>query len=138
VIGVPTADDETIVPGDDGDIDDNGTSLPSPPLVNLSAAAPAGDRYSYVFDGNAQSLDHVLVNSAITAATSARWVEHPRLDADFPESLRGVDTTPARVSDHDPVVAFFEVFAFGAGDALLIADFEENDYSEWSAQSGGM
>ena len=61
--------------------------LVNPDLVNLMPVSPA-ERYSYSFDGNAQTLDHVLVNSALQAATSSRRSEHARIGADFPEIAR--------------------------------------------------
>jgi HYR domain-containing protein len=77
--------------------------LPDPALVDAIAFAPASQRYSFVFDGNAQELDHVLV----TPDLRVNRVEYGRMDADFPESYRGDFTRPERVSDHDPLVVFF-------------------------------
>ena len=71
---------------------------------NFVSAASAGD-YSYTFDGNAQTLDHVLLSS--TAAAVLSGFGHARVDADFPETLRGDPTRPERLSDHDPAVARF-------------------------------
>ncbi len=71
---------------------------------NVVSAAPSGD-YSYSFDGNAQTLDHVLLSSAATAALSG--FDHAHVDADFPENLRGDPSRPERLSDHDPAVARF-------------------------------
>jgi hypothetical protein len=72
--------------------------------ANMVSAAPAGD-YSYSFDGNAQTLDHVLVSSAAAAALSG--FGHAHVDADFPEVLRGDPFRPERLSDHDPAIARF-------------------------------
>lgn len=102
--GTPSPDAETAVPGD-------GVDLVNPDLDNLADTAPAAERYSFLFDGNAQSLDHVVVNQALIASTAARRVEHPRINADFPE----IDRNPAgttRLADHDPIVAFFQVAEF--------------------------
>lgn len=84
-------------------------NLTNPHLVNLDPTAIATERYSYTFDGAAQALDHVLVNAAMVSATASRKLEHARVDADFPESLRGNASSPARLSDHDPAVAFFTI-----------------------------
>jgi uncharacterized repeat protein (TIGR01451 family) len=97
--GTPVADNETVVPGD-------GVDLVNPDLVTLLAAG-ADQRYSYVFEGNAQSLDHVLANGVLLADTLAQRVEHARINADFPEITRNDAGSPARLSDHDPVVAYF-------------------------------
>jgi hypothetical protein len=72
--------------------------------ANMVSAAPSGD-YSYSFDGNAQTLDHVLLSSAASAALSG--FGHAHVDADFPEVLRSDPSRPERLSDHDPAVARF-------------------------------
>ena len=77
----------------------------NPVLTNLVDAVPAAERYSYSFDGNAQVLDHILVNDAMLS--SVRGIYYARSDADFPESLRSDPSRPERVSDHDMPVAYF-------------------------------
>ncbi|MDX2149596.1 MAG: endonuclease/exonuclease/phosphatase family protein [Bryobacteraceae bacterium] len=74
--------------------------LVNPPLVNLVEGVPAGQRYSYSFDGSAQVLDHVLVTQGLTGRVQS--FEWARMDADFPETLRNNAATPRRLSDHDP------------------------------------
>ena len=91
--GLPTAPDMVATASPD---------LVSPDLVN---AGDAPDRYSEVSGGNARALDHVLI-SANLAAQFAGLV-HPRVNADFPEVLRGDATTPSRLSDKDPALAYF-------------------------------
>jgi predicted extracellular nuclease len=71
---------------------------------NVVIAAPPDD-YSYSFDGNAQTLDHVLLSSV--AAAVASGFAHAHIDADFPETLRADPARPERFSDHDPAVARF-------------------------------
>lgn len=110
--GTPAPDNETAVPGD-------GVDLVNPDLDNLFDTTPPADRYSYIFDGNAQSLDHVLVNQAMIDATVARRVEHPRINADFPDVARSTAGTAVRLSDHDPIVAYFQVSAFGEADLSM-------------------
>jgi len=61
--------------------------------VDLWRTLPSRERYSYVFQGNAQALDHVLVSPHLAR-------RRPALDA--------VHVTAAyadQVSDHDPLVA---------------------------------
>ena len=100
--GLPSADDATAVPGD-------GLDLVDPDLLNLTFDEPADQRYSFEFDGNAQSLDHVLVNQALGAAVGAYAIDHARINTDFPEIWRGDAGTVARLSDHDPAVAYFSL-----------------------------
>ena len=71
---------------------------------DFTSAAPAGD-YSYSFDGNAQTLDHILLSSVAAGALSA--FNHAHIDADFPEAFRADPARPERLSDHDPAVARF-------------------------------
>jgi hypothetical protein len=71
---------------------------------NFVEALSPGD-YSYSFDGNAQTLDHVLLSSA--AASTLIGIHHSRIDADFPEAFRADPMRPERLSDHDPAVARF-------------------------------
>ncbi|HKV12846.1 MAG TPA: hypothetical protein VJ725_32180, partial [Thermoanaerobaculia bacterium] len=103
--GTPSPDDETAVPGD-------GVDLVNPDFDNLFDTPPAPERYGYIFDGNAQNIDHVLVNAPLSTDTTARRVEHPRINTDFPQTARNDGTTPVRLSDHDPILGFFEVPAF--------------------------
>jgi uncharacterized protein len=102
IIGTPTPAPEVVLASPD---------LVNPDLVNLLPGPPA-ERYSYSFDGNAQTLDHVLVNSALLSATVSSRSEHARIGADFPEVARNNPNTAVRLSDHDPVVAFFGVASF--------------------------
>ncbi|MGK2859513.1 MAG: DUF7507 domain-containing protein, partial [Thermoanaerobaculia bacterium] len=103
--GTPVPDNETVVPGD-------GVDLVNPDLTNLVSLLPATERYSYSFDGQAQSLDHILINGALTSSTLARREEHARINADFPETARNDATNGIRLSDHDPIVSFYQVAAF--------------------------
>ncbi len=83
------------------------SQLPTPPLVDLVNSAPADERYSFVFDGIAQELDHILVTNNL----QVNGVAWGRVNADFPESYRADVTRPERVSDHDPIVAYFNLEA---------------------------
>jgi uncharacterized repeat protein (TIGR01451 family) len=96
VDGTPAPPDEVVVYGDD---------LVEPDFTNLATTLAPADAYSYVFDGNAQILDHVVVSPALRARL--RTFVYARNDADFPEGLRNVDTRPERISDHDVPVAYF-------------------------------
>jgi len=63
-------------------------------LHNLTNDLPADERYTYIFEGNAQSLDHTLVSPSLRASAE---VDIVHVNAEFAE-------TAARASDHDPVV----------------------------------
>jgi predicted extracellular nuclease len=61
-------------------------------LYNLHRTLPEAERYSYVFEGNSQALDHILVSNNLRNRTSFDAVH---INAEF-----GGD-----VSDHDPLIA---------------------------------
>ncbi|MBL8222507.1 MAG: endonuclease/exonuclease/phosphatase family protein, partial [Bryobacterales bacterium] len=66
--------------------------LVNPDLVNTIDLTPESQRYSYIFDGNAQSLDHILVNTALEPLVTR--MAYARLNADFPEVLRNDASRP--------------------------------------------
>src|SRR5262249_19714386 len=96
--GTPAPADEVTLASDD---------LVNPDLVDLVEAAPPDQQYSFVFDGTAQELDHVLVTQKLLGY--APRLEYARTNADFPEIYRNDANRPERISDHDPIVAFFTV-----------------------------
>ncbi len=99
--GTPAPDNETVVPGD-------GVDLVNPDLDNLFDTEPAAERYSFVFEGNAQSLDHVLVNQALLDSATSVRLDHARINADFPQTSRN-STGVERLSDHDPAIAYISL-----------------------------
>jgi predicted extracellular nuclease len=94
--GTPAAADTVVLASPD---------LVNPDLKNLMDDRPATERYSYTFDGNAQTLDHALAGSGLV-----RWLyptlRHARLNADFAATERNDSTSPERNSDHDPYVVY--------------------------------
>ncbi|HUO83343.1 MAG TPA: endonuclease/exonuclease/phosphatase family protein [Gammaproteobacteria bacterium] len=60
-------------------------------LVNLVATLPERERYTYIYEGNSQALDHVLVSESL-AATAEVDIVH--FNAEF----------AVQSSDHDPVL----------------------------------
>jgi predicted extracellular nuclease len=94
--GTPAPADQVVLASSD---------LVNPDLVNLVDSVPAQERYSFSFDGSAQVLDHVLVNSVLL--TKARGLQYARGNMDSPESFRNDPTRPERLSDHDMPVAYF-------------------------------
>jgi uncharacterized protein len=96
ITGAPTPEDEVVLASED---------LVDPNLINLLSYKTPEQRYSYTFDGNAQVLDHGLINTAVECLLDA--AEHPRVNADFPVDYYGDFNRPERISDHDPLVAYF-------------------------------
>ena len=63
-------------------------------LTNTTDQLPAKERYSFIFQGNSQSLDHVLLSDSLLGGAK---VDIVHVNAEFRE-------TPQRASDHDPIV----------------------------------
>ncbi|TMB71864.1 MAG: HYR domain-containing protein, partial [Chloroflexi bacterium] len=63
------------------------------PLNDLIETLPANERYTYVFEGNSQTLDHILVSDRLLALGARTDVVH--VNAEFWD----------QASDHDPQVA---------------------------------
>jgi predicted extracellular nuclease len=83
------------------------SDLVTPDLISLGDSLGPSQQYSFVFDGNAQAIDHILVNAS--ALKRASRVAYARSNADFPESLRNDPERPERLSDHDAIVGYFSL-----------------------------
>jgi predicted extracellular nuclease len=90
--------------------------LVNPDLINLVDSLPApslpvlnNQAYSYVFDGNAQVLDHILVSQNIQSRINK--FEYARFDTDFPEIYRNDPNRPERISDHDAPIAYISLIS---------------------------
>jgi hypothetical protein len=89
--------------------------LVTPPLTDLALSLPANQRWSYVEDGNAQILDHIVVTPELAAGAH---LVYAHLNADFPVTAYNDATTAARSSDHDVPVGYFTIPAPVNGLAL--------------------
>ena len=69
--------------------------LESAGLSNLMETLPAGERYTYVFEGNAQAIDHLLVSPALGERLVPDGFDIVHVNAEYRE----------QASDHDPQVA---------------------------------
>ncbi len=67
-------------------------------LSNLINDLPDLERYSFIFQGNSQQLDHILISDNLRPAQ----VDIVHTNIEFAE-------TPQRASDHDPVLAVISV-----------------------------
>lgn len=84
----------------------------SPPIDTLRSVGmihafdrlPPEERYTYIYQGVAQVLDHILVNELYEDSISSVDILH--VNADYPLQLPG-DTSALHKSDHDPVVVTF-------------------------------
>jgi len=78
----------------------------SPTLVNVLETLPAEERYSFLFRGVAQTLDHALLNRAANRYVSDYG--YMRGNADYWEGFEADGTSLARSSDHDGLVLVLE------------------------------
>ena len=67
----------------------------APVLTNLTNSLPENDRYTFNFDGNSQSLDHILVSNNLIGSAK---VDIVNINTEFVDNAQ-------RASDHDPIVA---------------------------------
>jgi endonuclease/exonuclease/phosphatase family metal-dependent hydrolase len=78
------------------------SAVVDPPLFDVVNLLPADQRYTYVYHGNTQVLDHFLVNR--NAMPLLATVHAVRGNADVSEVLAEDPNTPLRSSDHDGLV----------------------------------
>jgi len=85
-----------------GDLNDFPWSLPVQTLAgqqleNLIERLPENERYTYLYEGNAELLDHILVSQSLTE--NVDYFEIVHINAEMLPAMR--------LSDHDPVIAVF-------------------------------
>lgn len=74
-------------------------------LTNLTEDLPEDERYTFIFDGNSQSLDHILVSEELSDLAQ---VDIVHVNTEFAD-------TPQRASDHDPILVQLTL----AGDVVV-------------------
>ena len=77
------------------------------PLVTYTDLLPEAERYSFVFRGNAQILDHVL--STQLEGLTVTGLEYGRGNADYASFYFDDPNTSLRSSDHDSPVLYLEL-----------------------------
>src|SRR6185437_1707795 len=96
--GKPALKDSVLMASDD---------LLDPDLTDLVDVIKPEERYSYIFDGNAQAIDHILISPALV--NYVKGFGYARVNADYPEVIRNDDKRVERYSDHDPAIAYFSL-----------------------------
>jgi endonuclease/exonuclease/phosphatase family metal-dependent hydrolase len=88
---------KVIVAGDLNDFEFSNpvSALEAAGMTSLIETLPANERYTYNFEGNAQTLDHLLASPELVSVLSGYDAVH--INSEF----------ATQVSDHDPVVARF-------------------------------
>jgi predicted extracellular nuclease len=113
----------------------SGQDLVDPNLNNLIDSLPAEERYSYVFEGNAQALDHALASQS--ADLWLRGMQYGRGNADAAENLITDPSTALASSDHDGLVVYLMTDYDGDG----VADDNDacpmnGDRVDWNPELG--
>jgi predicted extracellular nuclease len=115
--GNPTPDEQIVV--------DQSPDLVNPDFFNLVDEIVPDQRYSFVFEGTPQALDHMIVNT-VAHARNTRFA-FARVNADFPEvpaaTFASNAARPERNSDHDPAVAYFSLSTPQPAGSLIISEF---------------
>jgi hypothetical protein len=75
------------------------------PLVNLVNLEKDDERFTYVYDGNSQVLDHMLVSPALWDLFVG--VDALHFNAGYPDGLGADPSTTLRASDHDALEGRF-------------------------------
>lgn len=62
-------------------------------LVNLTSLLPEEERYTYIYEGNSQALDHMFVSAAVLADSALTY-----------DIIHANSEFAAQISDHDPLL----------------------------------
>lgn len=74
----------------------------APGLIHAFDALSPADRYTYIFNGGSQVLDHILYSRGMQPEFAG--IDPLHINADFPYYAELDPATPYHASDHDPVV----------------------------------
>ncbi|MFY9574241.1 MAG: hypothetical protein WAV20_22805, partial [Blastocatellia bacterium] len=98
--GTPTPDDQVVV--------DESPDLVNPNFINLTDGLPADQRYSFIFEGTPQAIDHFIINTVAQSYLQRYTIA--RNNSDFPEgpTFANDATRSERCSDHDMTLAYFK------------------------------
>jgi len=68
-------------------------------LENLILTLPPEERYTYIYEGNSQALDHILVSESLMDDLISVNILHINSEFEYSD----------RFSDHDPLIATFDL-----------------------------
>ncbi len=86
-------------------------------LTNLVNKVPTAERYNYVYQGNSQVLDHILVSKNLAETAEIDMIH---INSDF-TNMHG------RASDHDPVLAQLDLSVTNESDTFELPIMHMND-----------
>jgi len=88
-------------------------------LINLVETLPLNEQYTYIFDGNSQVLDHILVSQGLYNQLTGFDIVHA--NAEYDSNLR--------YTDHDPAVAQFDFPLITNLDGCYLVALEGSPYT---------
>ena len=109
------------------------SDLVNPDQTDLVDTVTADQQYSYSFDGNAQTLDHIIVNPSALAIKSR--FAYAREDADQPVKDYENAAIPDRISDHDQPLVYLSFLAPATAGQILISEFRLRGLNPNGAQN---
>jgi len=75
-------------------------------LIHTFDVLPPEQRYNYIFEGESEVLDHILVTPNLMDLLDQVVILHVNADYPLPDLE---DTSPMHKSDHDPVIVIFNL-----------------------------
>ncbi len=94
------------------------------PLYDMVFSEKEAERFSFVFDGNSQVLDHILISHDLR--NQFVGLDFLHFNASYPEALSADPTTPLRAADHDAIEIRFQVQRAAADHTLTL--LQSNDH----------
>lgn len=102
IMGTPSPDNTTVIPGDGRDL----------VTTDLSNADPLFPNRPYYLDttwvrGYSQKLNHLLASEGLVLASESVWPQKASITANFPANTANDANSPSGLSRHDPIAADF-------------------------------
>lgn len=101
------------------------------PFVNQVLEVDSLDRYSFIFEGSAQVLDHILTNDRLTPLVTDR--AYIRANTDAPYDFISDATTPFTSSDHDGMAMLVDLTAAEDEEVTVSIDQSFADFTDPSS-----
>lgn len=116
------ANASVVVDGDlnDFEFSDTVTILKTSVLTDLMETLPQNERYSYVFEGNSQTLDHILVSGALLGRPLVYDVVH--VNSEFADQASDHEPSVVRITLNDsPSVSAGGPYSVNEGGSVAVA-----------------
>jgi 5'-nucleotidase len=104
------------------------------PLTNLIQFENPAETFSFIFDGNSQVLDHMLVSPALME--HFRGADFLHFNTSYPAFLSEDPSTPLQSADHDPLEGRFLFEQTGTDYSLTVLHNNDGESQLINAGSG--